>query len=324
MTEVLPDFRLHNPVTVDEAVKAYEAAENPRYCAGGTDMLVNMRRGLVKTDTVIDLTKLAEMKRFEEDSLGLYLGAGLTLRQLSEETAIADSYPAIVHAAMNIAGPSHREAATLGGNLCLDTRCQYYNQSHWWRQSNDFCLKYKGDICHVAPTGNRCRAAFSGDLAPTLMVHDAEIDIIGPKGSRRVMLKDFYHEDGADHLLLKDGEIVLGVHLPATNVTSAYEKIRIRGAMDFPLAGVAIAYNKGEQGSNQFKIAITGTNSCPLTVNVPDFNPNEFGPNEYFELLEKLVQKSVSPQRTTVTAAHYRRLSVAAVASRLARKLWED
>lgn len=324
MTEVLPDFRLYHPATVDEAVKAHEAAENPRYCAGGTDMLVNMRRGLVETDTVIDLTKLAEMKRVEEDSFGLYLGAGVTLRQLSEETAIADSYIAIAQAAMNIAGPSHREAATLGGNLCLDTRCQYYNQSHWWRQSNDFCLKYKGDICHVAPTGNRCRAAFSGDLAPTLMVHDAEIDIIGPKGSRRVMLKDFYQEDGADHLLLKGGEIVLGVHLPSTGATSAYEKIRIRGAMDFPLAGVAVACNKGEQGPVQFEIAVTGTNSCPFVIDVPAFDPNNTGSNEYFEVLEKTVQKSVSPQRTTVTAAHYRRLSVAAVASRLAKKLWED
>ena len=123
-----------------------------------------------------------------------------------------------------VAGPSHRQVATLGGNICLDTRCVYYNQSHWWRKANGFCLKYQGEVCHVAPSGNRCRAAFSGDLAPALMVHDAEVEIAGPTGRRRQALAEFYQEDGAAHLLLEPGEIVVAVHLPASGRVSDYEK----------------------------------------------------------------------------------------------------
>ncbi len=323
MSEVLPDFKLLRPTSIKEALNAFEKSPTPRYCAGGTDFLVNMRRGLIEAGTLIDLGNVKDLTRIEVDSFGSYLGAGLSLREIAEEPAIAENYPAVVQAAKSIAGPTHREIATLGGNLCLDTRCQYYNQSHWWRKSNDFCLKYKGDICHVAPAGKRCRAAFSGDLAPALMVYGAEIDIAGQSGNRRVALKDFYNEDGADHLKLEADEIVLGIHLPPTQATSAYEKIRIRGAVDFPLAGIAITYEEVKPSTHRFNVAITGTNSCPVLVEIPDFEANDIQPDEYFDSVAKCVQKAVSPQRTTTTAAHYRRLSVAAMAKRLAKNLWE-
>jgi len=324
MSDVLPDFKLLRPVTAGEAIAAFAGSKMPRYCAGGTDLMVNMRKGLVEVETLIDLTGLADMKRYDLDASGLYLGAGITLAQIAGDAALAKAYPAVVQAARTVAGPTHREAATVGGNLCLDTRCQYYNQSHWWRKSNAFCLKYKGNICHVAPTGNRCRAAFSGDLAPALMVHDAEIDILGPDGHRRLALADFYQEDGANPLLLKSAEIVMGIYLPATRAISAYEKIRIRGNMDFPLAGVAVACDKETAQSGQFKVAITGTNSCPVAVDMAAFDFETDTLDIYFEGFKKSVQKAVSPQRTTTTAAHYRRLSVAAMAARIARGLWES
>ena len=203
--------------------------------------------------------------------------------------------------------------ATIGGNLCLDTRCLYYNQSHWWRQSNDFCLKYQGDICHVAPKGNRCRAAFSGDLAPALMVHGATLEIAGPEGIRHLTLPDFYVEDGAAFLTLAPGELLVAIHLPAPIGPSAYAKVRLRKSIDFPLAGVALA--RSETG---FNIALTGTNSCPKMV---DFSVLFSEDDAYFIALEKAVQKAASPQRTSTTQPHYRRLAIAALAARTARAL---
>jgi len=209
----------------------------------------------------------------------------------------------------------------VGGNLCLDTRCQYYNQSHWWRKSNDFCLKYRGDICHVAPNGNRCRAAFSGDLAPALMVCGAKVEIAGPDGVRYCDVSALYREDGADHLTLKKDEILTSVHVPPIHGPSVYDKIRVRGSVDFPLAGVAVACHTDPNGAHHFRLAITGTNSMPVTVDLADPLNEGDDTEAYFAALAKQVQKSVSPQRTGTIAPHYRRLSVAALSTRLARGL---
>jgi 4-hydroxybenzoyl-CoA reductase subunit beta len=321
MSEVLPQFRLVRPATAEAAIAAKQASPSARICAGGTDLMVAMRRGLVDTDTLIDLAAIKEMARIESNGEGLHIGAGVTLREIDRSSVIAADFLAVAQASRAVAGPTHREVATLGGNLCLDTRCLYYNQSHSWRKASDFCLKYKGDICHVAPAGKRCRAAYSGDLAPALMVHRAELEIAGPDGRRRIALDDFYREDGADHLLLGATEIVTGVHLAPSTATSAYAKVRIRGAIDFPLAGVAVACEKLAPSTHRFSIAVTGTNSRPVLVDGLEPLTVDEEPEAYFASLNKLVQKSVSPQRTTTTAAHYRRLSVAALASRLARNL---
>ncbi len=322
MSTVLPEFERLRPETVEEVVAAKNASQSARICAGGTDLIVNMRHGLVETNTLIDVTAVEEMKRIESDAEGMHIGAGVSLAEIAEMPSIAKSYPAVSEAARAIAGPSHRNAATVGGNLCLDTRCLYYNQSHWWRKANDFCLKFKGDICHVAPGGKRCRAVFSGDLAPALMVHGALLEIAGPDGNKRIPLQDFYREDGADHLVLEAAEFVTAVHLPPTKAVSSYEKVRIRGAIDFPLAGVAVAVEKSVASIHRFSIAVTGTNSCPVLIEVADTLAGDDEPDAFFSSLNKLVQKNVSPQRTGTTAAHYRRLSAAALASRLARKLW--
>jgi 4-hydroxybenzoyl-CoA reductase subunit beta len=321
MTEVLPHFQLVEPRTVTEAVRALQSDPTAVVCAGGTDLIVRLRKGLSQAGSVVDLAGIDLLRSIEQTDAGTRIGAGVTLAEIARNSAIAALYPAICKAAQRVAGPSHREVATLGGNLCLDTRCVYYNQSHWWRKSNDFCLKYQGDTCHVAPQGNRCRAAYSGDMAPALMVHGAEIEIAGPSGSRRVALPDLFEEDGAAHLNLNPGEIVVAAHLPPEGMVSVYEKIAVRGSVDFPLAGVAVACSKDEDGHTEFTIAITGTNSKPIFVDVgPDLAP-EAETKSFFIALEKQVQKSVSPQRTTTIAPHYRRLSVAALTVRLAKSL---
>ncbi len=328
MTEPLPEFTLSRPETIDQAVTAMAARPSSRFLAGGTDLIVNMRRGLVDADCLIDLTGIQELQQLSLKKSGLTIGAGVTLREMCEHRGIRRNYGAIADACDAIAGPGHRSMATVGGNLCLDTRCIYYNQSHWWRKANDFCLKFKGDTCHVAPTGKRCRAAFSGDLAPALMVHDAEVEIAGPNGRRRMPLADLYHEDGADHLELKSGEFIVAVHVPPGDtrrmVRSAYAKVRIRGAIDFPLAGVAVACNRLAGGEINVTSALTGTNSRPLLIEGFDPIEPDQDPDAAFTHLAKLVQQQVSPQRTSTIGSHYRRLAVSALARRLATRLTRD
>ena len=212
--------------------------------------------------------------------------------------------PVLAEAAAAIAGPGHRTVATLGGNLCLDTRCVFYNQSEWWRRANDFCLKHGGEVCHVAPQGKRCHAAFSGDLAPVLLVLDAAVEIVGPAGARRLPLADLYVEDGARHLTLAPGEIVAAVRIPAqpAGARAGYRKARARGAIDFPLAGVAarVAMNDGRLGA--LRVALTGTNARPFLLDGTDALVGEAVTDETLAKLGKLVQKQVSPMRTTVDA----------------------
>lgn len=316
-SEVMPNFNLVRPTTIDEAVTAL-ATPDAQICAGGTDVMVQLRMGLSDPTTLIDITGIDALKSIEHGDDGTRIGAGVTLVDLAHNTSVAAEYASITKAAASIAGPTHREVATVGGNLCLDTRCLYYNQSHWWRKANDFCLKYQGDICHVAPKGNRCRAAFSGELAPALMVHNASLEIIGPDGIRTLPLAEFYAEDGAEHINLNSGEIVVAVHIPPAVGPSDYKKASVRSSLDFPLAGVAVATEKVE-GNTRFKLAVTGTNSMPLLVDIPEMQDSDG--EEFFETLNKLVQKAVSPQRTTTIAPHYRRLAISALAARLAQEL---
>ena len=241
MTAPLAEFRLAQPSTVKEAIAACLKHPGSRFVAGGTDLLVNMRRGISSPDLLVDLSGIDELTEIKTDERGVTIGAGVTIAALARNAAIASQYRALAQAAAAIAGPGHRVMATVGGNLCLDTRCIYYNQSEWWRSANAYCLKNRGDICHVAPQGQRCHAAFSGDLAPALLVFGAEVDIAGAQGQRRIPLSDLYVEDGKAHLALAAGELIVAVHLPAAPPPSAYEKVRVRGAIDFPLAGVAVA-----------------------------------------------------------------------------------
>ena len=266
--ENLPAFDLHRPEAAAEAIRLRTGIGGARYLAGGTDMIVNVRRGIENPTALIDLTAIEELGRIKEEDGGVRIGALVRLDDLASHPAIAAGYRAVAEAAASVAGPTHRRYGTVGGNLCLDTRCIYYNQSQWWRESNDFCLKHLGDVCHVAPGGKRCFAAFSGDVAPAMLVHGAEAELAGPDGSRTIPLSELYRDDGMDHLTLGDGELLISVRLPrpASGARSGYEKSRIRGSIDFPLAGVAVLL-AAEQGQvSDLRIALTGVNPLPKMV----------------------------------------------------------
>jgi len=321
MTRPMHDFRLLRPATVDAAVEARATHQGSRLIGGGTDLLVNLRRGLGTPPVLISTDTIEEIGSLTISATGARIGSAVTLAEIAASRELEKYFPAVAEAAATIAGPSHRNLATVGGNLCLDTRCIYYNQSEWWRGSNGYCLKHAGDVCHVAPQGNRCHAVFSGDLAPALLVHGASVEVAGSGGRRRMPLADLYREDGKAHLALADDEMITAVFLDREDLRSAYAKVRTRKAMDFPLAGVAAAVAGDEHGLTTLRIALTGTNSCPVLLQGTDALTGIPVDDALLKAIDKLVQRQAQPVRTTLASANYRRLAAAGLARRLTHNL---
>ena len=186
MTASMPELRLDRPRSIGEAIALCRDHPGSRFIAGGTDLMVNARRGIARPDRLIDLSGIDELGDIEVGERGARIGAGVTIATLARDPVVGARWRAVAEAAAAIAGPGHRVLGTVGGNLCLDTRCIYYNQSEWWRNANGYCLKHRGDVCHVAPQGQRCHAAFTGDLAPALLALGAEAEIAGAEARRRI------------------------------------------------------------------------------------------------------------------------------------------
>lgn len=319
---LLPEFRCHRPESLDDAVRLKAAMPSARFIAGGTDLIVNLRRGLGEPSDLIDLSAIGDLAAVQRIEGALWVGAGITLAELARHRDIVDAYPALAEAAQAVAGPTHRAAATLGGNLCQDTRCIFYNQSDWWREGNGFCLKYKGDKCHVVVKSDRCYATYHGDVAPVLMVLGAEAVIAGPGNARRIALSELYREDGANWLTLGADEALAAVVLPpADGRRAGYAKVRVRDAVDFPLAGVAAALRRDGDAIGALQVAITGTNSAPLMVSTAELSGRPWDEAAAASLAAAL-RKTANLLRTTVTAPKYRRRVMQNVARRLVDQLW--
>ncbi len=320
----LPEFTLQRPTSLAEAVSALAGPTPARLIAGGTDLLPNLRRGLEQPALLVDLSAVLDMAGIDSAADGaLVLGAGLTLARIATDATLARVLPALAEAARAAAGPGHRSAATLGGNLCQDTRCVFYNQSQWWRAANGYCLKRGGDTCHVAPQGARCHAAFSGDLAPVLLALQAEVELLSVRGARWLALADLYRDDGAAHLTLDADEVLTRVRTAAAPAgqVCAYRKARVRGAMDFPLAGVAVALTCAGGMLTSLAVAISGVASRPIAL--AGMQALIGGPVDAALLaaVGKAVQKQVSPMRSTITESNYRRQVASTLAQRLVREL---
>lgn len=320
----LPDFHLLRPTTAAEAVSLRAAHAASRFLAGGTDLLPNMRRGLDTPEVVIDIHGIADLKTLTRTDTAIRIGAGMTLSAIAADAAIRQHLPALAEAAAAVAGPTHRAAATLGGNLCLDTRCMYYNQSEPWRQGNDYCMKRGADVCRVAKKSKRCYAVFSGDVAPALIALEAEVEILGPGGSRRLASADFYQDDGMAWLDLGADELLTAVHVPlAAGWRSAYEKIQVRGAIDFPLAGVAVALQRAGDALAGLRVALTGVASRPLAVTGLEGLLGKPLDDAALAAIGEQAELAAGTMRTTVADPLYRRGVVPVLAKRLVKRLWE-
>jgi 4-hydroxybenzoyl-CoA reductase subunit beta len=336
--DALPSFDLIRPRTLAELIAARAAHPQSRLLGGGTDLMVNIRRGIVAPPVLIEVETVSELRRIKADADGLEIGAAVTLAEVAAHPAVARHYPAVAQAAAHIAGPTHRNMGTVGGNLALDTRCIFYNQSEWWREANRHCLKTTGDMCHVAPKSRGvCFATFSGDLAPALLVFDAEIDIAGPAGRRTMPLADLYigyarqdepvtetRGDGKYFLALRSGEIITAVRVHnAPLLRSGYDKIRIRRSIEYPVAGVAVALRRDGDALADLRVAFTGTN--PRPVRLAGTAALCGGPLDarVSAGLEALVRDQIMAMKTTFTPGHYRRRVAGVLARRLLQRLFE-
>jgi 4-hydroxybenzoyl-CoA reductase subunit beta len=244
-----------------------DAGPNGMYVAGGTDLYPNMKRRHQEPKTVISLMGIPELRERSATTIG----SCVTLTEITAHRPIGPS--AVQRAASLVSTPLLRNMGTLGGNLCLDTRCNYYNQSYEWRKSIDFCMKKDGHICWVAPSSPRCWAVSSSDVAPVMVAIGAEYRLVGPQGERVVPAGRFYRNDGINYLTKQPDEILVDVRLPAPNGWDAvYHKLRRRGAFDFPVLGVAAwvrwaGNGKRETGNvSDARIVLGGVASYPQDV----------------------------------------------------------
>jgi 4-hydroxybenzoyl-CoA reductase subunit beta len=266
----LPQFRLLRPRAVDEAVAHLgRHAGNIRVLAGGTDLIPSMRQKLFEPEYVLDLRGIAELRGVQPQADGtVEIGALTALSAIEKSAYLRQHFPVLTEAAATVASPVLRNMGTLGGNICLDTRCLWYNQSLTWRKGCGFCIKKDGNLCHVAPGGVKCWAAFSGDTPPALLCLKAEIEIADANGTRRIPLQDFYTGDGVNYRRLLANELVTRVFLAAESADyrGIYRKLRVRGSIDYPLAGVAVVMKRSNGHVADARVAMTAVNPAPMLV----------------------------------------------------------
>ena len=313
----LPWFEHRAPRSVAEAANIL-AGEGPRamLIAGGTDLLPNMKRRHQAPQVLVSLTRVAELRK-----LNGTFGAGLTL---SEIAAREKAPAALRHAAGQVAPPHIRTRGTLGGNLCLDTRCTYYNQSYEWRKAIDFCLKKDGNTCWVATASKRCVAVSSTDTAPALIALHASVRLVSAKGEREIPVEALYRNDGIDYLSRTPGEILTAVSVPS-GWKSTYWKLRRRGSFDFPILGVAVALKFAGETVEQARVALGAVASRPFLVEkAGDFLKGKRLTDEVIAEAAGLVANRAKPMDNTDMDLYWRKEVADDFASYALRELRGD
>ena len=308
----LPEFKLLRPRSVAEAIDCLaKHAPEIQVIAGGTDLIPSLRQKLFTPPYVLDLRGIRELRGIRPRSgEGAEIGALTTLTEIEHSEFLRQHYPVLAEAAATVASPILRNMGTLGGNICLDTRCLWYNQSLTWRKGCGFCIKKDGDICHVAPGGDTCWAAFSGDTPPALLCLEAELEIAGPAGARRVPLREFYTGVGDNYRKLKKNELVTRVFLPQSSSgwRGAYRKLRIRGSIDYPLAGVAVALRRSNGHVEDARLALTAVNAAPVLVQgISEALAHRELDEALAEQAGEMAARTAKPLTTSALTPEYRR-----------------
>ena len=313
----LPWFEHRAPRSVQEAARilAGEGAD-AMLIAGGTDLLPNMKRRQMAPKILVSLKNIEEIRRN-----GVSLGAGTTLTEIVRKPELPLG---LRQAAHQVATVHLRNMGTIGGNLCLDTRCNYYNQNYEWRKAIDFCLKKDGEICWVATASKRCVAASSTDCAPALMALGARVKLVSSSGEREVALEDLYNNDGIEYLKRRPGEILTEVSIPS-GWKSTYWKLRRRGAFDFPVLGVGAAIKMERELIEEARIALGAVASRPFLVEkAGQFLKGKKLTDEVIEEASRLVASRAKPMDNADLDLYWRKDVSAAFATYALRELRGD
>jgi 4-hydroxybenzoyl-CoA reductase subunit beta len=266
----LPEFEYHQPRSLKQATKALsDLGADAMLVAGGTDVYPKMKRGQFTPRHLISLRLLRDLKGIRQTKEGFWIGAGESLTTVANHRLIAKHFPALAHAAHSVSTPQLRNMGTIGGNVLVDTRCNYYDQTYFWRQAVGFCMKKDGDICLVAPGSTKCLAIASSDTAPVLVSLGAEAILFGPNGERRVKLMDLYRDDGIAYSAKAKDEVLKGLFIPRQSLSrrNVYLKLRRRGSFDFPILGVAATMELKDSGEcRDVSVVLTAVASAPKVV----------------------------------------------------------
>ena len=263
----LPPFRYARPGDVLEAARILaDHGPGARLLAGGTDLLPNLKRGQFDAEVLVAIGHLEELRAWEANG-EIILGAGMRLDAVAGNPIVGADLPGLVEAVQQIANPQIQRQGTLGGNLCVDTRCNYYNQTHEWREAIGHCMKRCGDVCLVAPGSSKCWAVSSSDAAPMLMALGARVVLAGPEGEREIELGDLYQDDGIEYLTRRPDEILSKVLVPRLEgQRSVYRKVRRRGSFDFPLLGVAACLRMDGATVRRARLVLGAVHTHPVEV----------------------------------------------------------
>ena len=320
----LPAFEYVAAKTVDEAVRAMtEAGPDGMLVAGGTDLFPNMKRRQFEPKVLVGLRAIKDLRGVSGSAReGLTIGACTTLTTVALHPGVARDYPALAMAAGVVSSPQLRNMGTLGGNVCVDTRCNYYNQTFEWRKAIGFCMKKDGDICLVAPGSDRCWAVSSSDTAPVLWSLGARIRLDGPGGARTIPVSALFRDDGIQYLAKRPDEIVTEITLPAAaGWRSVYLKLRRRGSFDFPILGVAAAARLEGDVVREARIVLGAVASTPREA--PKAAEALIGRRLTTETIEAAAEAAAGPAKpldnTDLTHPYRKKVTRVYVARALAR-----
>ena len=322
----LPPYRYHRPDTVADAVALMRThTGDAMYVSGGTDLMPNMKHRLFEPGHLIALKGIGSLRGIEVVGEHVRIGAAETLTSVARSTVVNGHAPALADAAAHVAGPQLRNAGTIGGNVCLETRCTYYNQTAFWRGALGYCLKKDGDVCHVTKVGKKCVAAHSADTPPVLMTLGASVLLVGPEGEREVPVADFFVADGIANTQRAPDEIVTEIRIPiaAAGRRQAYEKLRQRRSIDVPLLTVAVAADLDDEGVvSGIDGVVTGLGSRPRVLT--GWSERALGRRLDDALLDDLAERAhrqCHPLENMIVEAEWRRAMVPVFVRRALERL---
>lgn len=320
MSLLLPPFELHHPTSVKEAVQFKSEMPDADFVAGGTDLLPNYKWGLNVKRDVISLARIPELRELSTHRVG----ALVTLTQIEKSSLLGEKLPVLPATARQIATPLLRNAGTLGGNLMLENRCFFFNQTFFWRESKGFCMKADGDACLVVPQKEKCYATFSADMPAALMALGGSIDLASANGERKVPLSTFYEPDGIHRNQKRPDEMVTGVDLPkdAAQWRATYRKLRLRDSFDFPELGIAAAVKWDGERVAGFRLVANALETVPVVLD--KLGQDLLGKpltDEAIARVAKDAEAAVRPVKNTYLPPSYRKAMTRVYVERALREL---
>jgi 4-hydroxybenzoyl-CoA reductase beta subunit len=325
----LPKFEHFQPASLDEAVELLaEYGRDARINAGGTTLLVSMKQGLLTPKYLINLKEIPGLDFITRDEKGLRIGALTRLAALVRSPVVREHFPVIAQAARSVAAPPIQTMGTLGGNLCQDTRCFYYNQSEFWRGARPDCFKTGGDVCHVVSGGDHCYSAYQGDMAPVLIALNAQVKLVKKGGERTIPLVELYTGKGEHPIGLAVDEILTEIEIPRPAQTwgGDYQKLRHREALDYPLLGVAAVLSRNGNGEcTQARIVATAVGSAPVVLEeAGSFLQGKEIDKETIVQAAEAVYKAVHPVAKIGSTPRYRRKMARVLTRRAVANAWGE